>query len=119
MIKRIETDDPELFAVKISEQLTRNEFLQVKPEIEKIISQYGKFRLLIEASDLKLPEFSFFMEDFKFIIHNHKNAERVALIGNKTWEKVWLEFVKLITSVDVLFFDVSERERAWEWIKSR
>ena len=119
MFEIIATDYPGLVAVKVSGKLTKNEFLQVKTEIEKNIRQYGKFRFLIEASGLKVPEAGFFAEDFKFIIHNHKNAERVALAGDKTWEKLWLEFIRLITSVDARFFDSGDLSKAWEWIKSK
>jgi len=119
MVEIIETEDPKLIAVKICDRITKDEFIQVKTEIEKVISQYGKFRFLIEAAGLEVPSPGFFMEDFKFILHNHKHAERVAMIGNKTWEKIWLEFVKLLTSVDVRFFDVSNKAEAWEWIKSK
>jgi len=118
MFEIIKTEDPALIAVRICGRITKDEFIQVKTEIEKVISQYGKFRFLIEAADLEVPSPGFFMEDFKFILHNHRNAERVALVGNKTWEKIWLEFVKLLTSVNVRFFDVSQKAQAWEWIKA-
>ena len=119
MVEIIETGDPKLIAVRICDRITKAEFIQVETEIEKVISQHGKFRFLVEAADLKVPAPGFFEEVFKFIIHNHKHAERVALVDNKTWERIWLEFVKLLTSVDVRFFDVSNKADAWEWIQSK
>ncbi|MHB9140028.1 MAG: SpoIIAA family protein [Victivallaceae bacterium] len=119
MFEIIATDYPGLVAVKVSDKLTKDEFLQVKTELEKNISQYGKFRFLVEASDLKVPEAGFFVEDFKFIIHNHQYAEKVALIGDKRWEKIWMEFIKLITSVNAIFFDSCEQEKAWKWIQNK
>lgn len=45
------------------------------------------------------------------------DIERLAIVGDKKWENAMALFVKPFTTAKVRYFNVSERDRAEQWIR--
>jgi SpoIIAA-like len=47
------------------------------------------------------------------------DIDRMALVGDKAWEKTWSGIFGLFFHTQTRYFDRSEIETAWEWIHDR
>ncbi|MDH5552887.1 MAG: STAS/SEC14 domain-containing protein, partial [Nitrosomonas sp.] len=56
-------------------------------------------------------------EDTKFGVRHFSDIERLAIVGDKTWEKGMAYFCKAFTLAKVRYFDVSERDEAQAWAR--
>jgi len=43
-------------------------------------------------------------------------VEKVAIIGDKQWEKWMAAICKPFTLAKIQYFDASEADKAWEWV---
>ena len=55
-------------------------------------------------------------EDNKFGIRHFNDIKRLAIVGDKAWEKGTAYFCKVFLTAKVRYFDVSERDKAMTWI---
>lgn len=98
-------------------KLNDEDYQRVIPLLEEKISIYGKIRWYFEMRDFQGWTFSALWEDLKFDIKNRNNIERIAMVGDKKWEKQLTQFMKPFTDADVKFFETEEREEAKHWIR--
>ncbi|MFA7231219.1 MAG: STAS/SEC14 domain-containing protein [Victivallaceae bacterium] len=117
MLQEITTGVPSIVAFKISGKLELKDFEHGKSVIEAAIEKCGRISCVIEASGIELPGLKFFKEDLSFIYHHAHSIERFAIIGDKTWEKIWFSIVSSIVPFNAKFFAVANKDEAWQWIK--
>jgi len=87
------------------------------PSIDAAIAKGGKARLLAQFHDFQGWDLHALWDDIKFSATHCTKIERVALVGEKTWEK-WMTCVcKPFTMAKVQYFDASNIAAAWAWLK--
>ena len=57
------------------------------PEFERLVRQHGKLRLLFDVTGFHGWEASAAWEDFKFGIEHFADIERLAMVGEKQWQR--------------------------------
>src|SRR5437764_9868547 len=72
--------------IDLTGKLDAEDYKQFRPEIEKIISQYGKLRLLVHMHDFHGWTLGGLWEDLKFDAKHFKDLERIAFVGDAKWE---------------------------------
>jgi len=55
-------------------------------------------------------------EDIKFDLKHFKDIERLAMVGERKWEKWMATFCRPFTSSEIRYFDQSEADQAQQWI---
>ena len=63
---------------------------------------------------MNFPEVKVFWEDLKFVLHHLNDIERFAAVGDKSWEKWWVEIIGSLVQPRTKFFDISQEEEALE-----
>jgi hypothetical protein len=56
-------------------------------------------------------------DDLKFGFKHYGDFERIAMVGNRKWEKWMVQMSKPFTKAKVRYFDVSQVENAWAWLR--
>jgi hypothetical protein len=102
--------------VKLTGKLTKDDYQQFTPEIERLIKQHGKIRMLVQLHDFHGWTVSAIWEDIKFDLKHFQDVERLALVGEKAWEHGMAVFCKPFTSATIRYFDRGEAEQAEAWI---
>ncbi len=119
--KNIELIEQEKYVfLRITGKLEKEDYDFFVPEIEKHIEQYGKLNVIIELDNFKGWTAGAAWEDTKFGIHHFNDIRRLAIIGDRAWEKGIAVFCKVFTTAEVRYFDSNEksaRERAENWVK--
>ncbi len=118
MYIKLDTDQDDLLAYKIAGKLSTVDYGEIEQEMELAIKQHGKIRVLVEIDHIKFPEVGVFWEDLKFSVRHINDFTRFAAVGDKAWEKWWVNIVGSMIPADARYFDISEAEAAWRWVKS-
>jgi len=119
-IKSIDTqenDENQILSVMVRGKLKKQDYDMLMPEMEKVIDQYGKMRLLIELRDFHGWSASAAWKDTKLGVKHFKDIERLAIVGENRWEKGMAFIAKPFTMAKVHYFDIAERDNAERWLK--
>jgi len=103
--------------VRVSGKLSKKDYEAFVPEIERQMERHGKVRILFDMHDFHGWELGAAWEDLKFGVKHFKDVERLAMVGEKTWEKWMSSFCKPFTRAEVRYYDRSEAEAAKAWIE--
>lgn len=111
-----EESDGGLVHVNISGKLSRKDYEVFVPVIERLISEQGKVRMLIEMHDFHGWTAAALWEDIKFDAKHYADIERLALVGEGKWEKGMSVFCRPFTSAAIRYFDTGAIAEARAWV---
>jgi hypothetical protein len=112
-----ELQNGKILVVPVSGKLERADYDRFVPEFERLIQQHGKIRVLLETHDFHGWTAGALWEDIKLDIKHFRDIERLAVVGEKKWEKGMTTFCKPFTTAQVRFFDHDHAEEARAWLE--
>ena len=99
------------------EKLKADDFRQIAPQVNSIISRYGKVRLLIYASGFNGWENIAAFENHAGFVKNHQQkVDRIAVIVAHDWQHWLIGAVRIFLHPEVRAFDKSHESEALKWI---
>ena len=107
-----------ILAVRLSGKLSKQDYERLGPEVERLIKQHKKVRVLCELHDFHGWEAGALWADIKFDLKHFADIERLALVGESRWEQGMAVFCKPFTTAKVRYFDVSKLAEARAWIEA-
>lgn len=116
MIEQLPSDSPKVLGFKMSGKLHDEDYKKFVPMIDDAIAKSGKVRLLAQFHDFKGWDMHALWDDIKFSTTHCTKIERIALVGEKTWEKWMAKVCKPFTMAKIRYFDVSDIESAYTWL---
>lgn len=109
--------DKNIIYTVAEEKLTDDDYERLIPLLEEKVRSYGKIRWYFEMKEFEGWSLSAMWRDLKFDFSNNENLERIAMVGNKDWEKQLTLLMKPFTGATIQYFDSSEKDEAKNWIK--
>lgn len=101
---------------RLSGKLHDEDYKKFVPAVEAAVKEHGKARLLAQFHDFHGWDAAALWDDIKFATEYCTKVERIALVGEKQWEK-WMAKVCIpFTMAKVRYFDASEIDAAWTWL---
>jgi hypothetical protein len=98
-------------------KLKVGDFRQIAPQIDSLIQQHGKIRLLIDASGFRGWEnIAAFESHAGFIKNHHRRIERVAIIAAHDCHHWLIVAVRMCLHPEVRAYDKSHESEALRWI---
>ena len=118
MVEVLDQSSGKLIGLKVSGKLLHEDYQTFVPMLEKLIEEHGSVRCLIEMTDLHGIEPRALWDEIQFDVHHARQIERCAVVGDRTWE-AWMTRLSrpIFFNAEIRYFDVSEKDKAWEWIK--
>jgi hypothetical protein len=104
--------------VRASGKLSKEDYEQFVPGLERLIKEQGKIRVLFEMHDFHGWEGGALWEDIKFDVKHFADIRRLAMVGEKKWEEWMARFCQPFTSAEIRYFDQSRADAARQWITS-
>ncbi len=117
MIEQLPTNAPGLLGFKLSGKLHDADYKTFVPAIDAVLTNEGKVRLLAQFHDFHGWDMAALWDDIKFSTTHCTKLERIALVGEKTWEQWMAKVCKPFTMATIKYFDVSEIDAAWKWLQ--
>lgn len=117
MIEFIEPTYGNLVATRASGKLVKEDYDKILPVLNKLEGKNPKIRWYFEmAPDFEGWSLEAAVKDLKFDISHAKLLEKVAMVGDKKWEKLLTGLMNPFTSAEVKYFELSQKEEAQVWI---
>jgi hypothetical protein len=102
--------------VRVTGTLTKDDYEHFLPEIERLIREHGKLRILFDMHDFHGWSAGALWDDIKFDLKHFRDIDRLALIGERKWEAAMASFCRPFTSATIRYFDRAQSEDARKWL---
>ena len=86
------------------------------PAFERLVQQHGKLRVLFVMRDFHGWEAGGLWQDIKFDAKHFAHVERIAMIGDRAWQKGLARFCKPFTTAKIRYFTPDQTGAAREWL---
>ena len=103
--------------VRLTGKLARQDYERFVPEVERLINQHGKIRVLVEMHDFHGWDAGALWEDIKFDRQHFRDIERLAMVGETKWQAGMAAFCKPFTTAKIRYFEHGQEEEAQRWIE--
>lgn len=117
MIEVLDSGDDKILGFKLSEKLHDEDYKTFVPAVEAAVEKHGKIRMLAQFHDFHGWDAHALWDDIKFATKECTHIERIAMVGEKTWEKWMAKVCVPFTLATIKYFDVSEIDAAWAWVR--
>jgi hypothetical protein len=114
-IRLVESNGGRVLEVRVTDKLTPQDYQRFMPEFDSLVKQFGKISMLFEMVNFHGWDGTFW-EDLGFHLKHFSDIERLAMVGDKKWEKVMTVFCKPFTTASVRYFDSGNIEAARSWL---
>jgi hypothetical protein len=101
---------------KMSGKLHDEDYKKFVPLVDEAIAKQGKVRMLSVFHDFHGWDAKALWDDIKFSTTHCTKIERIALVGEKSWEKWMAKVCVPFTLAKIKYFDVTEIEAAKKWL---
>ena len=118
MYERIERAGSRAHGFAIIDPLGGDEAEALRKTLEASIRSEGKIRVLFELRSQPYGDFKALWEDLKFQVKHIGDLERVAVVGDRRWEKAAVRVFDTFTSAQCRYFERGHEDLAWSWVES-
>lgn len=117
--KVVEVDakaDSRLVEVRLTGKLDKGDYEEFFPLLEGKLREQGALRLLVRLEDFGGWTVGGLWEDIKFDAKLFADIERIAIVGEDTWEKAMTMLCKPFTKAEVVFYAKEHLGEARAWV---
>jgi len=97
-------------------KLHDEDYKKFVPLVDAEIAKEGKVNMLAQFHDFHGWDAKALWDDIKFSTTHCTKFKKIALVGEKSWEKWMAKVCKPFTMAKIKYFDVSEIEAAKKWL---
>jgi hypothetical protein len=105
MIETIQTNFPKTIGFRLSGKLRDEDYKSFVPTVESFLAAEGKGRLFVEFEDFHGWDVHAVWDDTKFALKHYSDFDRIAMVGDRRWEKWMAQVCKPFTKA------------AWAWLR--
>jgi hypothetical protein len=118
-IKVNETNGGGVLEVQVTGKLTHDDYNRFVPKFEQMLEHHGKIRVLFEMTDFHGWEGAALWDDLKFDLKHFSDIERLAMVGDRKWEKGMSIFCRPFTTAHIRYFDRAAIAEARDWLEGK
>jgi hypothetical protein len=116
MIEKIGENEGKIVGFKIIGNVTKADYEVMIPEVDAIVKKEGSVSLLLDISQFKGEDLNALGDHFKMFRDYYKKIDKMAVIGDKSWEE-WITKLYEDINPKSKFFHSADIDSAWKWIK--
>lgn len=117
MFQFIPVHEGNIYAVRVSGKLHHEDYQKFLPELEALLVPNEKIALLIELDDFHGSDLSAIKDDISFGLKHNDSFEKVAIVGEKKWQRWMTLFSSPFLKGDIKYFNRAELQDAWDWLR--
>jgi hypothetical protein len=117
MIEQLSGSSDAVLGFKLSDKLHDADYKFFEPIVDTAVAAHGKARILAQFVDFHGWDMHALWDDIKFSTTHCTKIDRIALVGDKTWEEWMAKVCKPFTMAKVKYFDQSQLDAAWAWVR--
>lgn len=101
---------------KLSGKLHDEDYKTFTPQVDAAIAKGGKARILAVFHDFHGWDAKALWDDIKFSTTHCTKIQKIALVGETSWEKWMAKVCVPFTMAKIKYFDVKELDAAKKWL---
>jgi hypothetical protein len=101
---------------KLSGKMHDDDYKTFVPMIDAELEKTGKVNVLAQFHDFEGWDAKALWDDIKFSTTHCTKIKKIALVGEKTWEKYMASVCKPFTMATIKYFDAADAEKAKTWL---
>lgn len=117
MIEKLDKSSGNVIGFKCIGTITASDYEKMVPEVKALIEKEGNIRLLFDLSDFKWEKMEAWLADLSFGLEFRHEIEKMAIVGDKSWEKWITHLAKPFYARDAKFFKIEDISGAWTWLR--
>jgi len=115
MIEQLTSPSATALGFKLSGTLHDTDYKTFVPLIDAAAAT-GKVRLLAQFHDFHGWDMHALWDDLQFSTTHCTKFDRIALVGDKAWEKWMAKICAPFTMAKIRYFDAAAVDAAWAWL---
>ncbi len=119
MALNLSIESERVLVVSVSGKLVKEDYEHLVPEVDRLIREHGKIRILFQMQDFHGWTTAAMWEDTKFGFRHLHDLERLAMIGETRWQKGMAVFCRPFTKAEVRYFDHAHSDEARRWVQEQ
>ena len=117
MFQIISEPGSNVVAIKLNAEVTKEDYELALPQLRDKIKNEGRVNLYCEL-DISSISPGAIWEDLKFDLRHLNDFEKVAIVGDKNWEKWMTKFGNFFTRAKVKYYNPDQKAAAMEWVSN-
>ncbi len=117
MFEKMSESSGNVVGYKVAGTITASDYKKLEPEVKALIEKEGNIRMLFDMSGFKWEKAEAWIQDMKFGSEFHKKIDKMAIVGDKSWEKWMAHLAKHTYARDTKFFHTADIDKAWAWLR--
>ncbi len=105
-----------VLVVRLTGKLEKADYERFTPWLDQRVEAHGTVRVLVEMHAFHGWTAGALWEDTKVAFKHFNDIERLALVGEKKWQKGMATFCKPFTKAEVRFFELADVVEARTWV---
>jgi hypothetical protein len=101
---------------KLSGKLTDEDYKKFTPLVDEAIAKHGKARILAQFHDFHGWDMHALWDDIKFSTTHCTKVQKIALVGENTWEKWMAKVCVPFTMAKIQYFAANQLDAAKKWV---
>jgi hypothetical protein len=114
-ITKLDAGTGDTLGFEVSGDVTTADYEVLTPAVAEAVDEHGTIRLLLDLTDFHWEKVSAWGSDLRFGHEYHDTIERLAIVGNRTWQKHLAHLASPFYAEESAFFET--RADAWTWLK--
>lgn len=107
-----------IFHIRATGKLTRDDYAHWVPALDAQVETHGNVSILFEMSDFHGWTAGALWDDLKFGFRHFTKIDRIAIVGEKPWQKGMAVFCRPFTMARIRYFsDTQKVEAALDWLR--
>ena len=116
-IQLAEINGGQVLEVTLTGKLTSTDYASLGPELGRLVKQHGKVNVLLLMLDFHGWDLGAAWEEMKLDVRHVADVKRLAMVGDRRWEKDLSAFCKPFTTATIRYFDAPDLARARAWVE--
>jgi hypothetical protein len=111
-----EASGGKVLEIELTGRLQKEDCGHFLTTVDRLVKEHGKIRMLVEMHDFHGWSAGALWEDIKFDLKHFRDIDRLAIVGEKAWERGMAAFCKPFTTAKVRYFERPAIEEARSWL---
>jgi ubiquinone/menaquinone biosynthesis C-methylase UbiE len=117
-IRLLERNSGRILEIRASGKLTHLDYRHFVPQFERLVGEYGRIRILFEMENFRGWKAAALWDDIKLDWKHFNAIERLAIVGDRRWQKWMSKVCRPFTTADIRYFDRANIGEAYSWIEA-
>ncbi len=117
MYEKIAESSGNVVGYKAVGTITDADNKKLEAEVKALVEKQGNIRTMFDMSQFKWEKAEAWGSDLKFGSEFKNKIDKMAIVGDKTWEKWMTQLAKHFYARDAKYFKSADIDKAWAWLR--